>query len=104
MNKFPSFPYVPRFSMVILNELYARPSSLTDFVSSTHFVSSVARRLCGVRSWRRPRHSFTPVGRWCRVLGFHFEPSIFRVLKSYTTTVTNIYDYPERWITWLVGR
>lgn len=33
-DDYRSFQYVPRSSMVILNELYARPSHSTDFVSN----------------------------------------------------------------------
>lgn len=46
-NVYPSFPYVPRFSMVASNELYARPSIDGFFffftvVSNEQLVSSMA--------------------------------------------------------------
>lgn len=66
MIHYPSFPYVPRSSMVILNELYARPS-LTDFVSNTLCRQSLPRfAVCDAAT---PESSFP---RWAKVSGLGF--------------------------------
>lgn len=78
MKHFPSFPYVPRFSMVILNELFARPS-LTDFVSNN--LCRQSRPRSAVCDEATPESSFP---RWAKVsgLGFYIRTEYKRVLLS----------------------
>ena len=80
MIHYPSFPYVPRFSMVILNELSARPSLTT--VRLEHFVSSIAAAFCGVRCGDA-RIFVSPLGEALRVTASS-EPSISEYLRIHT--------------------
>ena len=69
MKHYPSFPYVPRFSMVTLNELYARASVNGHLVvSNTNFIVD-RKRISGLCMRRRPHIRFP---RWSKVSGLGF--------------------------------